>query len=79
LTKLDGPAWHSAAWTEDFVDIEEAHRPRPRANPRQNVWTSILLCRRQVGGPRVGTLTNHDSVVFNDPDWRVSSIRTEFP
>jgi hypothetical protein len=32
--KLDEPAWTAAKWTEPFVDIEGASKPKPALNTR---------------------------------------------
>jgi hypothetical protein len=72
--KLDDPAWHNAAWTEDFVDIEGTHRPRPRFRTRAKMlWDDqYFYVAAELEEPHVwGTLTNHDSVIFNDPDFEV--------
>ena len=58
--KLDDPAWHSAAWTEDFVDIEGAHRPRPRFRTRAKMlWDDdYLYVYAELQEPHVwGTIT----------------------
>jgi hypothetical protein len=42
--KLDDPAWQSAVWTSDFVDIEGADRPPPALRTRAKLlWDSTNL------------------------------------
>lgn len=73
---LDDGAWQSAPWTEDFVDIEGDLRPRPRPRPRFRTRAKMLWDAEyfylavEMEEPHVwGTLTKHDSVIFNDNDF----------
>lgn len=70
--RLDEPAWRQAAWTADFVDIEGGRRPRPRLRTRAKMlWDSqYFYLAAELEEPHVwGTLTKHDSVIFNDNDF----------
>jgi hypothetical protein len=71
---LDDAAWAGAAWTEDFVDIEGNVKPRPRFRTRTKLsWDDRhLYVAAEMEEPHVwGTLTEHDSVIFHDPDFEV--------
>lgn len=72
--KLDDPAWKTAAWTSDFVDIEGAAKPKPRFRTRAKMlWDDqYLYIAAELEEPNVtGTLTKHDSVIFHDNDFEV--------
>lgn len=72
--KLDDPAWQSAPWTEDFVDIEGGAKPRPRFRTRAKMlWDEqYFYIAAELEEPHVwGTITNHDAVIFQDPDFEV--------
>lgn len=72
--KLDEAAWKSADWTTDFVDIEGDTRPKPRFRTRAKLlWDeNYLYIGAELEEPHVwATLTNHDSVIFHDPDFEV--------
>jgi len=71
---LDEPGWQVAAWTTDFVDIEGAAKPKPRFRTRvKMLWDDkFLYLAAELEEPHVwATLTNHDSVIFHDPDFEV--------
>ncbi|HZU36927.1 MAG TPA: carbohydrate-binding family 9-like protein, partial [Gemmataceae bacterium] len=72
--RLDEPAWNAAPWTADFVDIEGERRPRPRFRTRAKIlWDdTYLYIGAELQEPHVwATLTKHDSVIFQDPDFEV--------
>jgi transglutaminase-like putative cysteine protease len=72
--KLDDPAWADAPWTTDFVDIQDAARPKPRFRTRAKMlWDDdYLYIAAELEEPHVwATLTQHDSVIFRDPDFEV--------
>ncbi len=72
--KLDDPAWASAAWTSDFVDIEGSAKPAPRFRTRAKLHydDKYLYIAAELEEPNVtGTLTKHDSVIFRDNDFEV--------
>ena len=72
--RLDDAAWGSAAWTDDFIDIQgpitlvRGSGPAPR-------WCGTTNTQRiaaELEEPNVwATLTNHDSVIFRDNDFEV--------
>ena len=69
--KLDDEDWQRAAWSEKHSDIEGDARPKPRFDTRfKLLWDDRYLyfgCRMEE--PHVwGTLTKHDSVIFQDND-----------
>ena len=70
----DDAAWKIAPWTDDFVDIEGAARPRPRFRTRAKMlWdTQYLYVLAELEEPDIqATLTEHDSVIFHDNDFEV--------
>ena len=72
--KLEDPAWAQAPWTEDFVDIQGDVKPRPRFRTRAKLlWDdNFLYIAAELEEPHLwATLTNHDSVIFKDPDFEV--------
>ena len=72
--QLDDPAWQAAAWTDYFVDIQGDARPKPRFHTRvKMLWDEdYLYIAAEIEEPHVwATLTNHDSVIFQDPDFEV--------
>ena len=72
--RLDDAAWKAAPWTEDFVDIEGAGKPKPRFHTRAKMlWDAhYLYIAAELEEPNVhGTLTEHDSVIFKDDDFEV--------
>ncbi len=72
--KLDDAAWASAPWTRDFVDIQDGARPKPRFRTRAKLlWDDdYLYIAAELEEPHVwATLTRHDSVIFQDPDFEV--------
>ena len=72
--KLDEAAWAEAPWTEDFLDIQGLSQPRPKFRTRAKLlWDEqYLYIAAELEEPHVwATLTNHDSVIFRDPDFEV--------
>jgi hypothetical protein len=76
--KIDGllgdDAWQQAAWTDDFSDIEGDRRPKPRLRTRAKMlWDAqYFYIAAELEEPHVwGTLTKHDSVIFNDNDFEL--------
>jgi hypothetical protein len=72
--RLDDPCWKLAPWTEDFIDIEGAHKPKPRFRTRAKMcWDDAhLYIAAELEEPQVwATLTEHDSVIFHDHDFEV--------
>jgi Carbohydrate family 9 binding domain-like len=71
---LDDPAWAAAPWTSDFVDIQGDAKPKPRFRTRvKMLWDkNYLYIAAELEEPNVwATLTQHDSVIFHDPDFEV--------
>ncbi len=72
--RLGDPAWKTAEWTSDFVDIEGAGKPKPRFRTRAKMlWDDqYLYIAAELEEPDVkATLTQHDSVIFHDNDFEV--------
>jgi predicted esterase len=72
--KLDEAAWADAPWTTDFLDIQGGARPKPRFRTRAKLlWDDdYLYIAAELEEPHVwATLTQHDSVIFQDPDFEV--------
>ncbi len=72
--QLEQGAWQSAAWTEDFTDIEGELQPAPRFRTRAKMlWDDdYFYIAAELEEPHVwATLTEHDSVIFQDPDFEV--------
>jgi predicted esterase len=72
--KLDDAAWAEAPWTGDFVDIQGEGKPKPRFRTRAKMlWDDeYLYIAAELEEPHVwATLTQHDSVIFLDPDFEV--------
>jgi hypothetical protein len=72
--KLDEPSWEKAPWTDAFVDIEGDVRPRPRFRTRAKMlWDDkYFYVAAELEEPHVwGTLTKHDSVIFQDNDFEI--------
>ena len=72
--KLDETAWAAAPWTDDFQDIQGAAKPRPRLRTRAKLlWDdNYLYVAAELEEPHVwATLTHHDAVIFQDPDFEV--------
>jgi hypothetical protein len=71
---LEKPFWRDAPWTEDFVDIEGDVKPPPRFRSRlKMLWDDeFLYIGVEMEEPHVcATLTEHDSVIFQDNDFEV--------
>ncbi len=72
--KPDEPAWAAAPWTADFIDIQGAGKPKPRFRTRAKLlWDEeYLYIAAELEESHVwATLTNHDAVIFQDPDFEV--------
>ncbi|MEI7909540.1 MAG: carbohydrate-binding family 9-like protein [Verrucomicrobiota bacterium] len=71
---LSDPVWAAAPWTADFVDIQGAAKPKPRLRTRAKMmWDDdFFYIAAELEEPDVwATLTKHDAVIFNDPDFEV--------
>ena len=72
--RLDDAAWKDAPWTDDFVDIEGDKKPRPAHRTRvKMLWDDdYIYVAAEMVEPRLwATLTEHDSVIFQDDDFEV--------
>lgn len=72
--KIDHPAWQSAPWTADFIDIQGDHMPKPWFRTRAKMlWSdTALYIAAELEEKHVwATLTEHDSVIFHDNDFEV--------
>lgn len=72
--KLDDAVWAAAPWSDDFADIEGFDKPAPKHRTRMKmVWDDqALYIAAELIEPNVwGTITRHDAVIFNDPDFEV--------
>ncbi|MBY0460905.1 MAG: carbohydrate-binding family 9-like protein [Gemmataceae bacterium] len=66
--------WKAAPWTDDFIDIEGDKKPKPRFRTRvKMLWDDeALYIAAEMEEPHVwATLTEHDAVIFHDPDFEV--------
>jgi hypothetical protein len=71
---LNDAAWKNAPWSDDFVDIEGAKKPKPAHRTRMKMlWDEkALYVAAEITEPHVwGTITKHDEVIFHDPDFEV--------
>jgi len=72
--RIDKPAWKSAPWSDDFKDIEGDSKPKPRFRTRvKMLWDDqYFYIGAELEEPHVwATLTQHDSVIFQDNDFEV--------
>jgi hypothetical protein len=72
--RFDRGAWADAPWSDDFVDILGSEGPEPRFRTRfKMLWDDEhLYIGAELEDPHVwATLTEHDSVIFQDNDFEV--------
>src|SRR5690242_2862996 len=72
--KIEEAAWAGAPWTAEFVDIQGQAKPKPRWRTRaKQLWDDkFLYIAAELEEPHLwATLTNHDAVIFQDPDFEV--------
>ena len=76
--RIDGDisdaAWQTAAWTDNFVDIEGDLKPAPAFPTRAKMlWDdSCLYIAAEITDPHVwATLKQHDEIIFRDNDFEV--------
>ena len=72
--RLAEDSWKAVPWTDEFVDIEGDRKPKPRLRTRvKMLWDDDnLYLAAELEEPHVwGTLTKHDSVIFQDNDFEV--------
>ena len=66
--------WDTAPWSAPFVDIRSASHPAPLFATRfRALWDAeALYVFAELEEPRLfATLTEHDSVIFHDPDFEL--------
>jgi hypothetical protein len=71
---LQEPAWQSAAWTTDFVDIEGTKKPVPEFKTQvKMLWNdSTLFIAAKMQEPQVwATQMHHDDIIYKDNDFEV--------
>jgi hypothetical protein len=71
---LDDPAWQTAPWTADFVDIQGGSLPAPRHRTRARLlWNDeYLFIGASMEEPHVwASLTERDAVIYYDNDFEV--------
>lgn len=71
---LNEAAWKSAPWTDDFQDIEENLRPRPRFRTRAKMlWdNAYLYIGAELEEPHIwANLSQRDTVIYYDNDFEV--------
>jgi hypothetical protein len=71
---LRDEAWRRAPWSSDFVDIVGDGAPKPRFRTRvKMLWDdNALYVGAELQEPQLqATLTQHDSVIFQDNDFEV--------
>lgn len=72
--RLDEAAWARVPWTDDFADIEGPGKARPQFRTRAKMlWDdTYFYVGAEIEEPHVwATLTNHDAVIFYNPDFEV--------
>ncbi len=72
--RIDKAVWRSVQWSDDFEDIEGPVKPKPRFRTRvKMLWDeNYFYIGAELEEPHVwGTLTQHDSVIFQDNDFEV--------
>jgi hypothetical protein len=71
---MNEPDWQQQEWTEDFVDIEGATRPRPLQNTRvKMLWDEnyFYVFARLEEKDIWATLTQRDTIIFQQNDFEV--------
>src|SRR5579871_3970562 len=72
--RLDKFVWEAVPWTEEFGDIEGEKQPRPPFLTRvKMLWDDdYFYIGARLEEPHIwATLTEHDSVIFQDNDFEV--------
>jgi Carbohydrate family 9 binding domain-like len=68
------PAWESAPWSDDFVDIEGDLQPKPLQQARvKMLWDGehVYFAAQMLGPDVWATLAERDSVIFHDNDFEI--------
>ncbi|MXV51871.1 hypothetical protein GS399_12875 [Pedobacter sp. HMF7647] len=71
---LDENSWASAAWTDDFVDIEGSSKPIPALKTRvKMLWNdSTLFVAAKLDEPDIWAYQKkHDDIIFHDNDFEI--------
>ncbi len=71
---LNDMVWQSAAWTQNFQDIEGDIKPKPALQTNvKMLWDdSCLYIAAKISDPQVwATLKKRDAIIFNDNDFEV--------
>ena len=71
---IDDPQWAAVPWTDYFVDIEGHRKPPPRFHTRAKMcWDdTYFYVAARLDDPHVfATLTEKNSIIFNDPDFEI--------
>ncbi len=72
--RMDDPQWQAVPWTTAFVDIEGHKKPTPRFCTRAKMcWDdTYFYVAAYLDDPHVvATLTEKNSIIFNDPDFEI--------
>eukprot|EP00049_Salpingoeca_infusionum_P010011 m.169847 g.169847 ORF g.169847 m.169847 type:complete len:438 (-) comp14511_c0_seq3:1246-2559(-) len=72
--RLDEPVWEAVPWTRDLMDISGPAFPVPRFRTRSKIrWDDVYLyVGAELEEPDIwATLTEHDTVIFQDNDFEV--------
>ena len=72
--RLDEACWPAAPWTEDFIDIEGASKPKPTWRTRAKMcWDNThFYVAAEMDEPHLwGTLTERDSIIYHDNDFEI--------
>jgi hypothetical protein len=72
--KLDDGVWAATPWSDEFADIEGFDKLAPKHRTRvKMLWDDrALYIAAELTEPNVwATITEHDAVIFNDPDFEV--------
>ncbi|GAB2686270.1 carbohydrate-binding family 9-like protein [Mucilaginibacter koreensis] len=72
--RLNENAWAKAVWTNDFVDIEGALKPKPRFRTQvKMLWNdSLLFVAAQMQEPQVwAKQQHHDDIIYLDNDFEI--------
>ncbi len=72
--RMADPLWNDVPWTDAFVDIEGHKKPTPRFRTRAKMcWDdTYFYVAAYLDDPHVvATLTEKNSIIFNDPDFEI--------
>ncbi|WP_089153463.1 carbohydrate-binding family 9-like protein [Paenibacillus senegalimassiliensis] len=72
--RIEKPFWATAAWTEDFVDIEGHLRPHPAKRTRvKMLWDDdyFYIAAEMEEDEIWATLQERDTVIFHDNDFEI--------